>query len=104
MAIASPLPHPPLQDGHVISRFQNNRCGDSAEEQLTISQGTQTMDPFVAPFSFIAATAGQFAAVAIMLAGLAMILGLRQWCGKLLLLAMLFVVVSVMGPAWVPTP
>ncbi len=62
------------------------------------------MDPMVLPLRLIVAGAGPLAALSIVLAGFAMILGRRQWCGKLILLAVLFVVVSLMGPAWLPPP
>lgn len=60
------------------------------------------MHPLAALLSTLVASLGSLAVLSIGAAGLALMIGLRRWCGRLLLFALFLTVVGTLGPGWLP--
>lgn len=50
----------------------------------------------------LVASTPHLATLSIMVGGLCLMIGLRRWCGRLLLFALFLAVVGTLGPGWLP--
>lgn len=60
------------------------------------------MDPLANFLAALVASMGSLAALTMAAAGMALMIGLRRWCGRLLLFALFLMVVGTLGPGWLP--
>lgn len=60
------------------------------------------MDPLANLLGTVVASMGSLAVLTMAAAGLALMIGLRWWCGRLLLFALFLAVVGTLGPGWLP--
>lgn len=60
------------------------------------------MNPLANIIAALLASTGPLAVLAIVAAGLALMLGLKRWSGRLMLFALFLVVVGTLGPGWLP--